>query len=143
MAIYKEDFYFSFLKTLFISKNVGVNTYLLSTKNYINTEYVSAILRKNTAWAYHYIIPADQTLNTNNLILVGFWHFKLPVNYTPTYENFKIIGEDGLILDYLMGNIDFEKINLLSHSCVWSNQLFFAELLDCMWDFNNPSYPPH
>lgn len=123
------------LQLFFYSKMTGISVCLVRSKTFVNTEVVAKTLSKfESVILYHYIIPNDQTVRYETLILIGYKNIPPFQFITDIFKPFFIceIECDFHFNTYLtlLNNIDHDKNNLLNQSCKWVDQTFFGELLD-------------
>jgi len=100
----------------------------------VNTGAVfAAFLKFEGMILYHYIIPNNQTANYETFILIGYRNIR-PQVIKDIFELFFVCklecAHHYQIYITILNNINYDKNNLLNHSCRWVDQIFFGELLD-------------
>lgn len=120
-----------------------VKVYLFLDCKFENFEFVQALLIKNPSWVYHYYIPNCKNINYSNILILGvfpehdFCFFFDLLNFS------NCIHDPELILNFIGENINWEIQNIFTHSCKWSHQEFFADLLDFVSDGDINKIPLH
>jgi hypothetical protein len=123
----KEEFYNALLETFFYSKIFDIKIHLHITSGFVNTELMAITLAKEDDWVYHYFIPFTQTSKNTNILLVAWLKTPSPAQKKSIKNVLNIeysLEEPYKILQHLISSINFENLDVMHHSCLFSSQLF-------------------
>lgn len=119
-----------------------IKIYLFIDCKFTNYELVQTLIINKQEWVYHYYIPLIKNKNFSNVLILGLSEDYCLIDVIKNLNPSLYLNKPDQILN-IIESIDWSSLNIYDQSCKWSNQEFFAELLDFISCGEITSIPPH